>query len=199
MNVFINCPFDKKYLTLLRYMLFTLKYMKVNPYIALSDGDCGKKRIDKIQKMIEDSEISIHDISRMKSESKDEYYRLNMPFELGIDYGIERLQKKGKKYLILEGEKYTYQKALSDYSGFDVFAHQNDPDTLVKIIRDWFVNNIDGFEDVQGANKIYLDYFDCWAYIFDELIKKGYSKKQTEEIPIKEYLGLVNKWCTKNV
>ena len=194
MKIFINCPFDTSYLTLLRYMIFTLIYIDQEPYLALIDGDCATKRIDKIEQIIKESDFSIHDLSRIKSTKVKEYARLNMPFELGIDYGMGLLQRKGKKYLILEDEKYSYHKGLSDYSGFDIYAHHNDPDTLVKILRDWFVNNRITGISTPGANKIYLDYFDCWAYIYNSLILKGYSAKQTDDIPINEYMDLVKEW-----
>jgi hypothetical protein len=194
MKVFINCPFDREYQTLLRYMIFTLLYLDQEPSIALGDSDCATKRIDKIERLISESDFSIHDLSRIKAKKKSEYARLNMPFELGIDYGISFSKNKSKKYLILENEKYSYQKGLSDYSGFYIYAHHNDPDKLVKILRDWFVNNRIVNRSTPGANKIYLDYFDCWGFIFDSLIQKGYSEKETDDIPINEYIDITKEW-----
>lgn len=199
MKVFINCPFDPTYLKLLRYLLFTLLYMDNDPQISLSDSDCGKKRLEKIEELMKTSDVSIHDISKIKSKSGKEFYRLNMPFELGIDYGIERIEKKGKKYLVLEGEKYSSQKGLSDFSAFDVFSHNNDPNELVKIVRDWFVNNRITSMSTPAAHKITLDYFDCWAYIYEELIKKGYPTSETDNIPINEFIDLVKEWKSKKV
>jgi len=133
-------------------------------------------------------------LADMKSKKGKEYARLNMPFELGIDFGMNLLQKKGKKYLILEDEKYSYQKGLSDYAGFDIYAHHNDPDALVKILRDWFVNNRIINSSTPSPNKIYLDYFDCWAFIYDSLILKGYAEDKTDDIPINEFIDLVKEW-----
>lgn len=194
MKVFINCPFDDLYLSLLRYMIYTVIYLKGEPILAINDSDCSTKRMDKIEKLIIESDFSIHDLSRIRSSKKNEYSRFNMPFELGLDYGINKVSKKDKKYLVLENEKYSYQKGLSDYSGFDLYAHHNDPDTLVKIIRDWFVNNRIVSSDTPGANKIYLDYFDCWTFIYESLIEKGYSDKETSNIPINEFIDLVKAW-----
>jgi len=107
-NVFINCPFDSDYISLLRPLLFTILYLGYNPRIASERSDSGEARFQKICELIEQSRISIHDLSRIRSVKKGEYYRLNMPFELGIDIGCRRYkngQTKKKKCLILEKRK----------------------------------------------------------------------------------------------
>ena len=53
-NVFINCPFDEEYLPLLRPLLFTILYVRLNPRIALESLDSGRPRIDKIVKLIKE-------------------------------------------------------------------------------------------------------------------------------------------------
>lgn len=86
-NVFVNCPFDSKYVALLRPLLFTLVYLGYVPRIASESLDSGKPRIEKIVELITESKFSIHDLSRLQSLKEGEFYRLNMPFELGIDFG----------------------------------------------------------------------------------------------------------------
>ncbi len=192
-NVFINCPFDNRYTPLFRIILFSVLYYGFNPRTALEDSDCVTNRLEKISSLIDVSIISIHDLSRIKSKDKNEYSRFNMPFELGIDFGIRLKGSMTKKFLILEGEKYSYQKALSDYAGFDVFCHKNDPQELVKIIRDWFVNNrYTG--DILGPTALWYKYNDCWGYIYDSLMSRGYTKKDTKNVPYNEYLDLVREW-----
>lgn len=198
MKIFINCPFDEEYTPLLRVMLFTLIYLDQDPEMAMTDTDCAINRMAKIEDIMRKSSISIHDLSRIKSEKIDEYYRLNMSFELGLDYGIKRTINNEKKFIILENEKYSYHKGLSDYSGFDIFSHHNKPENVTKIVRDWFVNNEIVKKDVAGANKIFMDYCDCWAFIYDELIKKGYSEGETQEVPFKEFIHLIKKWKSNN-
>lgn len=48
-NVFINCPFDKDFLPLLKALLFTVIRCKLNPRIALERFDSGETRFDKIK------------------------------------------------------------------------------------------------------------------------------------------------------
>ncbi len=143
-NVFINCPFDDQYIPLLKSILFTIIYLGFTPRIASERSDSGEARISKIIDLIEASKFSIHDLSRIKSSKKSEYFRLNMPFELGVDIGCRIFkdgQTKNKKCLILEKEKYRYQKALSDLSNSDIKNHNNEPEEVIRQIRDWFVVN----------------------------------------------------------
>jgi hypothetical protein len=48
MNVFVNCPFDDKYLPLLRPLLFTISYLGYCPRISSERSDSGSNRIEKI-------------------------------------------------------------------------------------------------------------------------------------------------------
>jgi hypothetical protein len=66
-NVFVNCPFDVKYLSLLRPLLFTIAYLGYHPRIAAERSDSGENRLDKICELIRQSQFSIHDLSRLKA------------------------------------------------------------------------------------------------------------------------------------
>lgn len=86
-SVFLNCPFDDEYLPLLRPILFAIIDLGFTPWIALESLDSGKPRIEKIISLIEASKYAVHDLSRSQARAPGEYYRLNMPFELGLDVG----------------------------------------------------------------------------------------------------------------
>ena len=104
-SVFINCPFDKEYQSLLQPLLFTIVYFGFHPRISSERSDSLEQRVEKILMLIKECQYSIHDLSRVKSKKEKEFYRLNMPFELGIDYGCRRVSTnrlKNKKCLILE-------------------------------------------------------------------------------------------------
>ena len=92
-SVFINCPFDEEYKLLLRPMLFTLVYAGLVPRLASEKSDSLEQRIEKILRLIKECKYSIHDLSRLKSERANQFSRLNMPFELGIEYGCRRIAK----------------------------------------------------------------------------------------------------------
>ena len=75
-----------------------------------------------------------------KPQQAGEYYRLNMPFELGLDVGC-RLFKAGrwshKKCLILEAEPYRYQAAISDISNSDIAATATSLSGRFLRVRNW--------------------------------------------------------------
>jgi hypothetical protein len=43
--------------------------------------------------------------------------------------------------LVLDKEPYRYQRALSDLSEADISSHSNEPGKLVRVIRNWFIEN----------------------------------------------------------
>ena len=88
--VFINCPFDSEYSPLLEATAFCIIYFGLVPRFANERIEAGENRLDKIADMIKNSMYSIHDLSRCKPQHVDEYFRMNMPFELGIDVGFRR-------------------------------------------------------------------------------------------------------------
>src|SRR5262245_32348094 len=109
-------------------MLFCIVYLGLVPRLAKERNDSTEVRIEKIADLIQSSLYSIHDLSRCQSTKKGEYFRLNMPFELGIDFGCKRYcgrGRKNKKILILEEKRYRYQAAISDLAGCDIQTHGN--------------------------------------------------------------------------
>ena len=103
-NVFINCPFDDEYKPLLKVLIYVIIKIGLIPRLALERNDSAEVRLSKIKEILEESKYSIHDLSRAKSLKEGEYYRLNMPFELGLDYGCKVYNSnkiyKTKKFLI---------------------------------------------------------------------------------------------------
>lgn len=74
-SVFINCPFDREYYTLLRPLIYTLLYNGFNPRIATENSDSGQLRADKLIELIKSSKYSIHDLSRLQASEKNEIFR----------------------------------------------------------------------------------------------------------------------------
>src|ERR1041384_2046822 len=144
-NIFINCPFDRKYDDLLRPILFTIVFLGFTPQIASLTADSGEERINKILSFILKSKYSLHDLSRIRSRRRGEFFRLNMPFELGIDYGCRRVSAgylNKKKFLVLGTKPNEYKRALSDLGGVDAKSHGNNPKNAVLVVRNWFVDTV---------------------------------------------------------
>jgi hypothetical protein len=194
-NAFINCPFDNNYLPLLRPLIFTILHLGYSPKLAKERSDSGEIRINKIREFIEQSMISIHDLSRIRSVRKNEYYRMNMPFELGLDIGC-RFYKEGwakyKKCLILEKEKFNYQKALSDLSGVDIKNHNNNPEELVRQVRNWFVEN--EIKHANSGTKIWETFNVFMADFYQKRQIEGFKDKDLEIMPIPEYIHFIKEW-----
>lgn len=193
-NVFINCPFDTQYQLLLKPLLFTIRRIGLTPRIALERFDSGEARITKITALLSESKYSIHDLSRLKSTAKNEYARLNMPLELGIDLGCRlyhpHKKYRAKRFLVLESEAFSVQKALSDFSFSDCKCHMDDAETIVRIVRNWFVET--GMKDVIPASKIWKEYNAFYSKLYESKRAKGYSKKDITLLPIKEFLLFVD-------
>lgn len=136
--VFINCPFDAAYWPLFEALVFCIVDCGFVPRCSLEEPDSGEARVRRIRRLIEDSRYSIHDLSRV--ELSPDLPRFNMPFELGLDlgsrfFGEGRLERK--RCLVLDSDRYRYQRFLSDIAGQDIRAHGNSPDELITQVRDW--------------------------------------------------------------
>ncbi len=193
-NVFVNCPFDDDYRQLLLSIVFTVKYLGYFPRLSLERADSAESRITKIVGLINESKFGIHDLSRIISKGKDEHYRMNMPFELGIDYGSKVLkggQWETKQLLVLEKERYRYQKALSDLSGSDIKNHDDEPVKVVKVVRDWFVAT----ESIRAdsGNKIWSKFNEFNAYLYDQAVEID-GHDSVDELQVIEVLRHIDDW-----
>lgn len=190
-NVFINCPFDETFDPLKYSILFTVVSLNYEPRLSTERDNAKENRLDKIVKLIEESNISIHDLSKIKASKKDEFFRMNMPFELGLDFGCSSFSSESchnkKKIMILGGEKYEYMKALSDISGIDIQYHNNDKNKIIESIRNWFVNN-EKIINAPSPSEIWYKLCDFHEYYSQKLISKGYTLNDVYKIPIFEQI-----------
>ena len=139
-NVFINCPFDLAYKPLFDAIVFAVHDCGFIARCALEEEDTSQVRIDKIYAIIEDCRYGIHDISRTELDEVSGLPRFNMPLELGIFLGAKRFgakEQKRKNCLVLDRELYRYQQFISDIAGQDIQVHNNSPETIIKVVRNW--------------------------------------------------------------
>jgi hypothetical protein len=195
-NVFINCPFDDEYRPLLDALSFVVVLLGFNPKIALERSDSGELRINKICALIQQSKYSIHDLSRLQSRKKNEFYRLNMPFELGIEYGCRYFSQDRlgeKRCLILEKKRYDFMKALSDLSGVDIKSHGDDPFGVVREVRNWFVETV-GLRSIESPTTIWYR-FNRFTYDFYAKRKQeGFSEEDLNKMPVPELIDFIRQW-----
>ena len=79
-SVFINCPFDEDYAPILQAIAFCVVDMGFYPRLAPENSDHSASRLTRIIELVRGSRFGIHDLSRCKATTADEYYRLNMPW-----------------------------------------------------------------------------------------------------------------------
>lgn len=194
-NVFINCPFDEEYAPILQAIIFVIVVLGFNPRLASERNDSGESRLKKIQEIIEDCRFSIHDLSRRQARKKGEYFRLNMPFELGMDWGCRNYYGDGrdsKRFLILEEKPYRFQAAISDLSGCDIEVHGGRYDRAMTRVRDWLRQQT-GCEapGPEGLRRAYAT-FSEWEY--EQKLARGYSEEDIREYPTFERIETMRDW-----
>ncbi|MBK2426730.1 hypothetical protein FKL63_03745 [Klebsiella pneumoniae] len=160
-SVFINCPFDNDYDQFFDAALFAIYRCKFKPRCALEINDAGDLRIDKINKIIKECKVGIHDISRTELDEDSGLPRFNMPLELGLFLGAKKFsstqKQKNKHTIIVDREKHRYQRYISDIAGQDIMAHNNTTDDLIRIIRN-ALNSYGIVDALPSAQIIIQDY-----------------------------------------
>lgn len=138
-NVFLNHPQDAEFRPIRDALVFAVHDCGFVARSALEASDASENRLEKIYRIIEESRFGIHDLSRTEP-SRAGLPRFNMPFELGLFLACKRYggtSHRSKSCLVLERVRYQSQKFLSDLSGADVAAHNNEPATAITHVRDW--------------------------------------------------------------
>ena len=193
-NVFINCPIDENYAPLFHAIVFTIHMVGFRPRCSREANDSGVSRLGKIMNIMADCRYGIHDISRTQLD-RNRLPRFNMPFELGVDLGYlhsGNAKYEAKKHLILDTERYRYQKFISDLAGHDPFAHHNKPKEVVNAIRDW-LRTASGVHMPSGA-VIYRTY-----KTFKRKLPKicSLSNLELDEITFADYSYIIADWLSK--
>ncbi len=139
-DVFINCPLDRKYRPLFRALLFAIHDCGFRARSALEVEDSGEVRVEKIFRIIGESSLGIHDVSRVELDPHTNLPRFNMPLELGLFLGAKAFgaaDHQAKRCIVLDKEPFRYQKFCSDIAGQDIRAHGGKPHVAIEIVRNW--------------------------------------------------------------
>ena len=188
--VFINCPFDSKYKPMLRVLIFVARFYGLEVKISLLEVDSKSQRLGRIIGLMKDAKYSIHDLSLLKAENKNDIFRMNMPFELGLDYGLN-YEKDEKVFLVFESDSYKLKEALSDINGWDVRPHKNDPEQLILEFRKWILAKRECSKEISSfsSTEIWYIYNDFYATFTDNMAK---HKMKEEEISALEFIDEVD-------
>lgn len=194
-SVFVNCPFDDEFAPVLQSVAFCVVYLGFFPRLAPENADNAAARLDRIAELIRGSKYGIHDLSRCKSTMADEYSRMNVPFELGLDHACRRFGNApltDKRILILEDTRYDYQRALSDISGWDIQAHGGDHEKAVRHVRSWLI--AEAGAPAVGAALIQGKYIAFQEWYWERELAAGSSEDDIREYPTAELIRAMHEW-----
>jgi hypothetical protein len=194
-SVFLNCPFDGDYAAMLQAIAFTVGAMGFIPRLATGDSDNAHARLSRIEAVASTSRYGIHDLSKCISTKRGEFARMNMPFELGVDYGCRQFGsdiQRTKAILVLEQKQRSYLHALSDISGWDIRSHDGDAVRAIRRVRDWLHGK--PFATDLRSNQIRVKYatFQGWFTKSEE--RNGASPDDIREYPNEKIIEAMLSW-----
>src|SRR4051794_26845863 len=156
-NVFINCPFDPAYRPLFEAVTFAVYDCGFYPRSALEVDDGTQVRIEKIQSIIRESRLAVHDISRTQLDRGTRLPRFNMPLELGMFLGAKAFgsrDQKRKAAIVLDTEPFRFQKYISDIAGQDIRAHRRSPAEAVRQVRNFLATQCTPGSPIPGGDRV---------------------------------------------
>jgi hypothetical protein len=196
-SVFINCPFDTQYQPIFDAVVFCVVACGFVPRCTLELTDVAEVRIDKIYRLINQCDLSIHDISRTEVAAQPyQLPRFNMPLELGIFLGAKRFggRSSQKRCLILDRAPHRYQRFISDIAGQDIRAHDNNPRIVIRRVRDW-LQAAPGNAAIPGGAAIWTSYR---RFRRELPIIAQEADLEPEQLTFIDYHQLVTSWLKIN-
>lgn len=173
-------------------LVFTVLACEFRPRSALELEDASLPRIEKLYAIVESCRYGIHDLSRTELDPVNRLPRFNMPLELGVFLGAKKFgdeSQKQKRCLILDVERYRYQKFVSDLSGMDISCHGNDVDQIIASARNWLANvsrrTLPGAKLIQGSYA---------KFVGDKSLIAAGQGLDANAIPYVDYERMVTAW-----
>ena len=197
-QVFLNVPFDARYLSLLRALVFSVHACGLTSRCALEKDDGGQVRVDKLLNIIRACRFGIHDLSRTGIDRQFRLPRFNMPLELGLFLGARHYgppDQQRKACLILDREPYRYQIFCSDIAGQDIRAHGNDVGRALSAVRHWLQTHLPAARRLPGPAAIadqYLEFLRQLPFLCRSL------DLTPREMSFLDYRSIVAAWLAEN-
>jgi hypothetical protein len=193
-NVFINCPLDDDYAPTFRGLIFSIYACGFRPRSAREVEDASQTRIAKLTKIIEQCRFGIHDLSRTQLDPINHLPRFNMPLELGLFLGAKFYGgdvQQNKRALIMDVDRYRFQKFISDLAGMDINEHNGDVLIAVRVTRNWLANV--SRRKIQSADRIVQLYQNFTAELPLDAAALGFDPNN---IPYVDFERMVVAWLT---
>ena len=160
LDVFINCPFDRAYLPFFHAIIWTVIRSGYRARCAQEIDDGAQNRLGKIMDIIAECRFGVHDISNTEADGDPPLPRFNMPLELGLWFGAHHFGgagQAGKQCIILDREKFRFQRLMSDIAGQDIHSHERDVETLIAKMTAW-LRDLPGGERPGGGKHLAAEY-----------------------------------------
>lgn len=193
-NVFINCPFDAAYRPLFEAVTFAVYDCGFYPRSALEVEDSTQVRIEKIQTIIRESRLAVHDISRTELDRITCLPRFNMPLELGIFLGAKAFgsrEQKRKAAIVLDTQPFRYQKYISDIAGQDIRAHASQPAEAVRQVRSFLAAQREEGTILRGGDKL-AERYDRFRRELPSLCEEMHL--HPDKLTFRDLTGMIVSW-----
>lgn len=175
-------------------IVFTVLACGFRPRATLEAGNSGDVRVDKIVRLIHECSYSVHDLSAVELDANNALPRFNMPFELGLAIGLKKGAQSRHSFLILERDRYTSQKCLSDIAGQDLQAHDGDAVKVIKGVRSW-LSTESKRKTIPGPKKIIAAY-DNFQGALPGICDA--ADIDPDELPFVEMVALATTWLKES-
>jgi hypothetical protein len=130
-SVFLNIPYDAGFENLFLAYVVGLTQLGLHINAALAVPNQG--RLETIIDLIEKSDFSIHDLSRV--ELSHGVPRFNMPVELGLALYRSRVTRGKHRIFIFDAKVNQAQRSTSDVNGIDPQIHNGTAKGLMSGLR----------------------------------------------------------------
>lgn len=198
-QVFINCPFDGEYRPMFEALVFAVHDCGFVARCALELEDGSQVRIDKIEQIIGECRLGIHDISRTELDATWSLPRFNMPLELGVFLGAKRYgapNQRRKLCLILDRDPFRYQKFCSDIAGQDIQSHGGEPHEAVKRVRNWLRNATADSTIVIPSGSVMVERYERFGRALPLLCER--LRLDRNELLFNDFTTLAAEWLKVN-
>lgn len=167
LDVFINCPFDPAYLPSFHAIVWTVIRSGYRARCAQEVDDGAQNRLGKITDIIAECRFGVHDISNTELDGEPPLPRFNMPLELGLWFGAHRFggaDHAKKRCIILDRERFRFQRFISDIAGQDIHSHGGQVETLISELTAW-LRHLPGGERPGGGKQLIAEYRSFQAFL----------------------------------
>ena len=133
-SVFLNIPYDGQFEEL--YLAYVVGLAQLGLKINTTFAIPNQGRLDEIVQLIQQSDVSIHDLSRIELSSG--IPRFNMPLELVLALYHSHITKGRHRIFVFERKVYRTQQSTSDLNGLDPQIHHGTPKGVMAGLRNIF-------------------------------------------------------------